>query len=444
MLAVHYGGVRDRDGGTAMASRRRGFASARKAAGYTQESLAEALNVDRTTVIRWEAGDNEPQPHYWPKLTRLLGISADELRRLLAVPANPADTVVPPAAPAVELLDLDGPALDRRSLLRGAAAATLGLHDAEMLRCELAAEVDHAAMSEASLDDWEHTVYRYGLASGYRPAASLLADLTADFVELQRLLERRRAILVPNRLTRVMAQMAGLMTIPLNKLDQAAAARNWARIAKLIASQAGDNKLHAWVLGQEAYAHYYSGNLTEALYVATYAQRIANQAPCPGVAHAAALEARAHASFGRPKETCAAIDRAEQALSGMGAAELTPSAFGYDKARLYFHSGNAYTHLGQTAAAFDAHEQALELYPANSYFDRALVILDRADCFIHDNDIPIAAEWATKALQSIGTEQRNPLIDNRTRQVLDHIPTTAATLPAVRELRESFQEIVGE
>ncbi|MEV7038513.1 helix-turn-helix domain-containing protein [Amycolatopsis sp. NPDC051061] len=65
--------------------RRDELVSARKAAGLTQEQLAEVMRVDRSTVIRWEAGDYAPQPHQWPKLATVLGRSADELRELIGV-----------------------------------------------------------------------------------------------------------------------------------------------------------------------------------------------------------------------------------------------------------------------------------------------------------------------------------------------------------------------
>jgi DNA-binding XRE family transcriptional regulator len=76
-----------------MPARRIGLASARKSAGHTQESLAAALHVDRSTVIRWEAGDYAPLPYLRPKLAHLLRLTPETLRDLIDVepldaPAN--------------------------------------------------------------------------------------------------------------------------------------------------------------------------------------------------------------------------------------------------------------------------------------------------------------------------------------------------------------------
>lgn len=60
------------------------LARQRRAAGHTQEALAYAIGVDRSTVTRWEAGHTDPQPWLRPRLARALGVSAGQLDELLA------------------------------------------------------------------------------------------------------------------------------------------------------------------------------------------------------------------------------------------------------------------------------------------------------------------------------------------------------------------------
>lgn len=66
-----------------MASKRVKFSKRRKAAGFTQEQLAQHLGVERSTVVRWESAGTEPQAWLRPKLARALRVSTDELQLLL-------------------------------------------------------------------------------------------------------------------------------------------------------------------------------------------------------------------------------------------------------------------------------------------------------------------------------------------------------------------------
>ncbi len=66
-----------------MAVTRRALAEHRRAAGYSQEALAEALRVEPSTVGRWERGQTCPQPWVRPKLARILDISDRDLAELL-------------------------------------------------------------------------------------------------------------------------------------------------------------------------------------------------------------------------------------------------------------------------------------------------------------------------------------------------------------------------
>jgi tetratricopeptide (TPR) repeat protein/transcriptional regulator with XRE-family HTH domain len=72
------------------AARPGSLAQRRKAVGLTQEQLAARLDVERTTVGRWESGENQPQPWLRPKLAQALAVSADRLEELLAVTGAPA------------------------------------------------------------------------------------------------------------------------------------------------------------------------------------------------------------------------------------------------------------------------------------------------------------------------------------------------------------------
>ena len=66
-------------------------------AGETQQSLAEALHVDPSTVGAWESGRRAPSAPLWPALAAALGISVAELARILghAVPIELRGHVVP-------------------------------------------------------------------------------------------------------------------------------------------------------------------------------------------------------------------------------------------------------------------------------------------------------------------------------------------------------------
>lgn len=74
--------------GAKMTHKRHRLVSIRKAAGFSQERLAEALGVERSTVVRWERGETCPQPWARPKLARALGISDQALSKVLCEPAE--------------------------------------------------------------------------------------------------------------------------------------------------------------------------------------------------------------------------------------------------------------------------------------------------------------------------------------------------------------------
>jgi tetratricopeptide (TPR) repeat protein/transcriptional regulator with XRE-family HTH domain len=110
------------------AARRERLAQRRKALGLTQQDLAGQLGVERTTVVRWELGETEPQPWMRPRLAKALRVSADRLGELLdggpagnSPGAGPGQggtaTAVPRQLPAA-IADFTGRAAEIETLTR--------------------------------------------------------------------------------------------------------------------------------------------------------------------------------------------------------------------------------------------------------------------------------------------------------------------------------------
>lgn len=51
----------------------------REAIGVTQQAMATALGVDRSTVTKWEAAGTYPRSSLFPKIADFLGCTIDEL-----------------------------------------------------------------------------------------------------------------------------------------------------------------------------------------------------------------------------------------------------------------------------------------------------------------------------------------------------------------------------
>ena len=63
-----------------------GLAPRRKRAGYTQQTVADALGIERTRLAMWEIGQAWPSAAWLPAMADLLGCDIDALYEV------PADT----------------------------------------------------------------------------------------------------------------------------------------------------------------------------------------------------------------------------------------------------------------------------------------------------------------------------------------------------------------
>lgn len=305
----------------------------------------------------------------------------------------------------------------------------------ETLRLSLHGTLSEGAMSVTSLDDWEQTVMDYGASTRDKPPGLMIFDLANDLDELNRALAACRTASALMRLTRVTAQITGLLVLSLVKLDDRGAFRRWARTARIAAAESGDPATHAWVLMQEAYGHYYSDDHATALQVAQHAQALTD-VPTAGAALAAALEARAYAASGNHAGTVSALDRAETILSNLGPDALISSAFGYNESSFRFHAGSAFTHLGDTVRAAEAHDRALELIPPADYTDLVFVHIDRATCLVKEGDAGGAATYLVEKLMPLSEQQRRGIIALKARELVHALPPVERGRSEVADLEE--------
>lgn len=385
------------------------------ARGMSVRATARAAGYsDHTLVSKVLNGHKPVTPYLASRLDRALGAGGE---------ITAAAHAVITAAHAVQGNDILGSSL-------------------ETLRQHMNDVFSRGSVTDATLDDWERTAIRYARATRDRPASLLIADLCRDLQELNGMLAQPLPVSALRRLTRVAAQMSGLMCLAFCILDDRPAFRRWARTARLAGSEAGDPETLSWVLAQEAHGHYYSGDVPEAIDVARRAYET-SQAPCTGAALGAALEARAQAALGRDEETRNALARAEETLSCLGGDVLIPSAFGYSEASFRFHEGNAYTHLRDVKSAFRALDRALKLCAPDNYTDWAMTRLDRAQCLIYANDISSGLEYAIDTLTSLDEPKRRGIISLRAQQIARALPRKAGSLAASHDLDELLMLTAG-
>jgi transcriptional regulator with XRE-family HTH domain len=403
-----------------MAARRGGFARARKAAGYTQESLAAALHVDRSTVVRWEGGQSEPWPYLWPKLAKLLSVTPVELSRLLAGDEQPA---VSPRQQRSTSPDEPEYLLDVLDRTRRLVDHTLTTGLASHTRLDLI---------EEGVTEHLHTYTR-------TPPLAVLQRLNPDFLEVQSLAVQRQPAVVQYRLSEATARLSLLSADALMKLGEIERARYWYGTARLAADDTLNIELRASVRAQQAMLPYYYGHVEHAVRLAREAQALVPAIPCHPAALAAAAEARALARLGRADNAEQAMHRAQRLMDALGGQDEDEDiAFEFTEKRLLLYLSGTLTYLGQFSRARRVQEQALARYRADAkvVIDPALIKLDQAVGEAAHGDSDDACQLAMTVLEELPAEHRTRIILTRARDVARAIPSGRQRRPIVGELHE--------
>ena len=338
--------------------------------------------------------------------------------------------------------------LIRRMAEPGARVDSRFLGAVDRIRRRMDDALKGGSVSATMIDRWEQGTAGYGRQYMTTPPLRLLCDVLLDFADVRRMCEERQSLEFAERLCRLAAQLAGLAGIAMLDLGDHRLARSFFHTARTAADETGDRQLRAWVAVREAMVPLYYGDPGEAASLAKAASDLAGRHLCvPGVM-APVIEARAQArmaslsrhgrrsTLGRAK---ASLDRAQDKLADLPAAERGDTALGYTERQLYFHMGDALVSLGDCQGALLAFGQAALLYPATEVLDCALIALGQARCLLESDEPEQALLLGRDTMLALPPEHRTEVVAQVARSVGQEAAARYPLLPALADYRDALQ-----
>jgi len=409
-----------------MPVRRRSLAEYRKAAGYSQEALAEALRVETSTVGRWERGETRPQPWTRPKLARALGVSHEALAELLDDAAG-LDTVG--SVPESIAEEVAAP-LRRDFLKHGVAAVacerTNGWRSVTLVDIEALNAMQHSLIAL----DAQH--------GGGAVLSMAMAYLRSEVTPL---LQGR----YPERVGRRLFAAAAGLTLTTGFIAYDAGQHGLARQhfvhALSLSRTADDPALSARVVTAMSHQALYLDDRDDALVFARLASSGATACVPVIQAICAATEARVSAVIGDKQGCFALMDKTEQAFSRVRAEETPAWSCFLDEAELAGKFGRCLRDLGLHADADQQLEMSLNLHKTSYPRSRAITQIIHATNHVRQGNLEHACQLGITAMPAVG-RLRSQRVSEYLRDLRDHLAPYAHE-PTVRAFSEQARAVLA-
>lgn len=386
---------------------------ARKAAGYTQEGLAEALCVDRSSVIRWEAGRYSPVPYLWPKLAKLLGVSRERLAELFADEEVKSANVLVPVLADHEQAVAANPArlsvaphswvddVKRRELLRLLGVATTSAAAPSLLAGLNSDDQDrvmHAVAAPSRVDELTLQHVDSMLHAAMRQDDALGPQAVLDTILAQRELVRTLladcpSVLRPRVLTLYsnLSRFAGWLSFDLTDYETSG---RYYEEARLAAHAAEDVDLSICVLCNLSHLATWRGRARLGVDHAMAAQNWASETRDPLLrAYTADVAARAYAVMGDRKACFTALDSSQEDIRD--AAPQTPDSslvYFYGQGQLVRTRSGCMLKLGNYDVAEQAARESLCLTDVSFVRNRAFSTIYLGKAHLATGEIEQAAQ----------------------------------------------------
>ncbi|MFJ9610830.1 helix-turn-helix transcriptional regulator [Kitasatospora sp. NPDC101176] len=412
-----------------MAATRPRLAQRRKALGYSQERLAEALGVDRSTVARWERGETEPQPHIRPRLARLLEVTTSELGAvfgprpsrsdpLAALPQAGAVTSATAAASWTYLDAGDVDEMNRREFLQalsvtGTLVALPPLdrgHAVERVAASSATDLGLHGQVTAHL--WRSFSFAGAKSAVYPMVREQLAVLIEAFERAKTEAERQQLCI----LSADLFQLAGEIFFDGNRHTDAA---HCYALAASAAREARAHDLWACALTRHAFICLYERKFAKAVTMLNAAFELAKRGDRELSTRywVAAVLAEAYAGLGDLDSCNRALDVAGQvhALSGQ---IHNGGWLRFDGSRLAEERGTCYIRLCRPDLAEKALTEALK--PTLSPRRRGSVLTDLAILGVQRSDRDHLLCYAGEAL-ALARRSGSGYVSSKLRELRGHL-----------------------
>lgn len=421
-----------------MTSRRVLLAQRRKGAGFTQESLAEKLGVDRSTVVRWESGESNPQPWLRSRLSDELGVTTDELCDLLdGVDVEQLARLGDGAASSEE------EDVERRRLLESLAVlgiATAASPAAAALE-SIRSSVHNAFMApNSNVHYWEERVVEYGYSYLTDPPQEFVTELAGDLVAIRLIVGRMKSNAPAYKdWCSVVGMLSSTMAKSLSNLGHPREAGKWWNTAQSASDASGNVEAQMWVRSQRIIHGLYEKRSPHLLLrQSEEAINLANGHACHGLAASSNGRAQALVLAGRFEAAQRQLGEAEQIFGQLPdeVRENPDSVHGYSEDRLRYTETWVYAYSGDPVRADLAGERAKQLYPASDYRTPLQIELLQAFARTKSGDTTEGIRHAYARLEALPLSQRTTMVGDLAHRVLSPLSANDLKRPDVSAYRE--------
>jgi DNA-binding XRE family transcriptional regulator/tetratricopeptide (TPR) repeat protein len=434
--------------------------------GYSQETLAQALDVELTTIGRWERGETSPQPWSRRKLADALAVSLEELDRLLTE-GQPAKSVGTPDTPDEPEHDL---VLSASWSHRGTVEVAVVLRGGDRPVKRRGFGLLTGMALTAPVHQWlvhEPGPLVSGL-SGRRVSAALVDRLTAMILELRAmddvagggtvlsLAEQEFGVIAAlldqasydestgRRLHVALAELGQLAGWVAYDSGQPGLAQRYYISALRAAHSADDRSLGAHILGSMAYQAAREGNPREAVtLVETAIAGVRGQETASLLTALYSRQAYALATLRDSSGCAAAISRTRTHVEHLNRDEDPPYLYWVGPAEATAGAGRCLLQLGKADQAVVMLEDGIALFDESFVRDRSNYVIRLAEALAHpgpQRDLDAAARQGITALdlsENLDSTRGVSRLRDLYSQMKPH-----AKVPAVRDFLDRARVLV--